>query len=156
MILFLKRHKVSIVLLIISSIIGLIALIKEKPVDIWRIEYEFNAAGESHTPKFCQADTVFEFNGIICRNYTSSIADTLIDGGVRRQELKIHVPRPSEQTALEIGNDLFKAENISILSNRFQETQRDKRGLLNWILFGFFLGMIVEFVIALKKKPSTK
>lgn len=146
----------SIILLIISSIVGLVVLIKETPVDIWRIEYEFDADVQSELPKFAKSDTVIEFNNIICRNLSSSISDTLIDEGIRRQELKIYVPRPSKEIALKFGEDLFQSdEEIRIINHRFQETQRNKRGLLNWILFGFFLGIVVEFVIALKKKPRT-
>ena len=153
MIKFLKRHWISIGLLVISSIIGLAVLIKETPVDIWRIEYEFNAENESELPRFAQSDTVIQFKGIVCRNLSSSISDTLIDEGIRRQELKIYVPRPSKEIALGFGEDLFQSDEIRIINHRFQETQQKKRGLLNWILFGFFLGMVVEFAIALKKKP---
>ena len=155
MIKFLKRHWISIGLLVISSIIGLVVLIKETPVDIWRIEYEFDTSFETKLPNYAQVDTVFQFKKIICRNLTSSISDTLIDAGIRRHELKVYVPRPSKVIALGIGEDLFPSEDVGIINLRFQETQRNKRGLLNWLLFGFFLGMIVEFVLALKKKPST-
>lgn len=155
MIKFLKRHWISIGLLITSSVIGFAVLIKETPVDIWRIEYEFNADYESELPEFSQSDTVIQFRGIVCRNLSSSISDTLINEGIRRQELKIYLPRPSKEIALGFGEDLFQSEEIRIINHRFQETQRNKRGLLNWVLFGFFLGMVVEFTIALKKKPRT-
>lgn len=154
MIKFLKRHWISISLLIISSIVGLVVLIKETPVDIWRIEYEFNADNQSELPNFNQADTVIQFKGIVCRNLSSSISDTLIDNGIRRQEIKVYVPKPSKLIAYGIGDELLSSEHIKIINHRFQETQRKKRGLLNWILFGFFLGMVIEFVIALKKDPT--
>lgn len=153
MIKFLKRHWISISLLIISSIIGFVVLMRETPVDIWRIEYEFNADFESELPPLAKADTVIEYRNIICRNLSSSISDTLINKGIRRQELKIYVPRPSKEIAMGFGEDLFESEEIRIINHRFQETQRNKRGLLNWVLFGFFLGIVVEFIIALKKKP---
>ena len=156
MIKFLKRHWISIGLLVISSIIGLVVLIKESQVDIYRIEYEFKTDVKSQLPNYAQVDTVFQFRNIVCRNLSSSKSDTLIDEGVRRHEMKVFVPQPSNEVSVKIGEDLLlSSEHIKIINHRFQETQRKKRGLLYWILFGFFLGIVVEFVIALKKKPSS-
>ena len=155
MIVFLKRHIISIGLLILSSTVGLIVFMKVTPLDIWRIEYEFDSTLVSELPKFAQVDTVFQFKKNLCRNYTGSIADTLVDNGIRRYELKVYLPQPSEDRVIKLGKDLLSSPNIHVINHRFRETQRDKRGFLYWVLLGFFLGIVVEFVLSLKKNPRT-
>ncbi|PHR37179.1 MAG: hypothetical protein COA38_00375 [Fluviicola sp.] len=155
MIAFLKRHRISIGLLVLTSIIGFVLFMKVSPLDIWLIEYEFDTRVESELPKFEKADTVFQFDDIMCRNYTSSIADTLIEEGIRRHELKVYLFQPSKEKVIELSDEILSSQNVRVLKHKFRETQKNKQVLLYWVLFGFFLGMVVEFIIALKKKPST-
>lgn len=154
MIAILKRHIVSIGLLVLTSIIGFFVFMKVSPLDIWRIEYEFDARVESELPDFAKTDTVFQFDNIICRNITGSIADTLVEEGIRRHELKVYLRQPSEEKVIELGEGLLTSPKVHAINHRFRETQRDKQGFLYWVLFGFFLGIVVEFILALKKKPS--
>ena len=155
MIVFLRRHWISITLLILSSIIGLVMMLKGDPIDIWRVEYEFNTVHESKLLNYQKVDTVIQSNGIICRNFTGSIADTLQADGIRRHELKMYIPHPSHVQMIKRSDLLLRSPYVRIVNRRFRESQRNKRELLYWMLFGFFLGMVVEFVIALKKKPRT-
>ena len=46
--------------------------------------------------------------------------------------------------------DAVKIEEI-----RFWETQRSKRPLLGYVLLGFFLGLVFDLIISLRKQPST-
>ncbi len=156
MIAFVKRHWISLGLLVICTFVGVFSLIRQSPIDIWRIDYEFALENQSKLPEIARADTVFQFDGIVCRNYTGSISDTLVAAGIKRHEMQVYLPRPSKERAIRIGFEVFPTEHITINNQRFRETQRTKRDLLSWILVGLFLGMIAEFLLALKKNPSTR
>lgn len=153
MIAFLKQHWISIGLFLISSIIGCVLFLKVAPLDIWLIEYEFETKVESELPEFEKVDTVFQFNNIVCRNYTSSIADTLTEDGIRRHELKVYLSPPSIDKVVEFSDDLLSSDKVHVLKHKFRERQRNKQVILYWALFGFFLGMVVELIISLKKIP---
>lgn len=154
MIAFLRKHWVSLGLLFLSGTIGLVQLFQQTPIDIWRIEYEFKTTNQSTVPEFVLKDTVFEFKGIVCRNYTGSISDTLNDPTIRRHELKIYLEHPSTRKQVaDFRDEVLKSEQIKGLNVRFRETQRTKKILLYWILIGFFAGMVVEFIGRLKKQP---
>lgn len=155
MIVFLKRHRISIGLLVLTSIIGFVLFMKVSPLDIWLIEYEFDTRVESELPTFEKTDTVFQYDGIVCRNYTSSIADTLTEEGIRRHELKVYLFQPSKEKVIELSDEILSSQNVRVLKHKFRETQKNKQVILYWVLFGFFLGMVVEFIIAFKKKSST-
>lgn len=155
MIALLKRHWISISLLIITSFIGLIMFLNVSAIDIWLVDYEFKAESASQLKDFQKVDTVFQYNGIVCRNFTSSVSDTLIDEGIRRHELKVYYSHPSQVGIIKFSDEVLASEDVRIVSRRFRETQRKKRDSLYWLLFGFFLGMVAEFIIRLKKKPST-
>lgn len=155
MIALLKRHWISISLLVVTSIIGLVVVLNDSPIDIWLIDYEFNTEAESELTDFEKVDTVFQFNGVVCRNFTSSVADTLVDEGIRRHELKVYYTHPSKDKITQFSDEVLASNEVQIVNHRFRETQRKKRAFLYWVLFGFFLGMVAEFMIALKKKPGT-
>lgn len=155
MIALLKRHWISISLLMVSSAIGLIVWLIDSPVDIWLIEYEFKKESFSELENFEKADTVFLHNGVFCRNYRSSIADTLIDEGIRRHELKVCYVHPSQNKIVAFCDRLLTSPNVRVLNHRFIESRRNNSQFLYWVLAGFFLGMVVEFAITLKKNPRT-
>ena len=150
-----KRHKISLALLILSSIMGVVLYLKESPIDMWLIEYEFDTEVESELPDFTKADTVFQYNDIFCRNFTASVGDTLVEKGIRRYELKLYLPQTSGLNEVDVSNEILVPPQIRIVKRQFRETQKNKQKLLYWVLFGLFLGMVAEFVIALKKKPSS-
>lgn len=145
----------TISLLVISFGIGLVIYLKGSNLEIWRIEYEYAADDFSQLDKRIQTDTVFQFEAVFCRNFTTSISDTLIEQGIRRHELKVYLPQPGKSKATQLSRDLVESDNVRTITIRYQETERDKRMILYWILFGFFLGIVAEFVLALTKKPST-
>lgn len=151
MIVFFQKHWVSLGLFVVCAIIGTVTLIRRTPIDIWRIDYEYHVENRSTLPRIAVSDTVFRYKGVVCRNYTGSISDTLRNIGIGRHEMQVYLKRPSKEQAMRIGKEVFPSENITIINQRFRETQRSKRGLLNWILVGFFLGTVAEFIIALKK-----
>lgn len=155
MISMLKRHKYSVTLLLVSFVIGLTVFFAGTNLEIWRIEYEYKAEDFDELADFQQVDTVFRSKNIFCRNFTSSRSDTLINQGIRRHELKVYLPQPSKPKAEKLSTDLIESDVVNTVNIRYQETQRDKRMILYWTLFGFFLGMIVEFIVALTKKPSS-
>jgi len=155
MIVFLKRHRISLSLLILSTIVGFAVYMKVSPLDIWRVEYEFKTSEETKIQDFAQTDTVFQYNKIFCRNYTGSIADTLVENGIRRYELKVFLKPPSNKKVIQLADELLASEHVTVVNHRYRETQRDKRAILYWALFGFFLGMVAEFILALIKKPSS-
>lgn len=155
MISMLKRHKYSISLLLVSFGIGLMVYLMGTNLEIWRIEYEYKAEDQDQLTDVTRVDTVFQSGNIFCRNFTTSRSDTMIDQGMRRHELKVYLPQPSKPKAEKLSANLIESDIVHTINIRYQETQRDKRMLLYWTLFGFFLGMVAEFIVALTKKPST-
>jgi len=155
MIEFLKRHWISISLLILSSIIGFVQYLKETPIDIWLVQYEFESAVQNELPDFTQADTVFQFEEVFCRNFVTSIDDTMVESGVRRFELKLYIPQSLEVTVGDMSREVLSSPHIRIIKEQFRESQKNRHKLLYWVLFGLFLGMVAQFFISLKKKPSS-
>lgn len=155
MIVFLKRHWISISLLIVASIVGFVQYQRETPIDIWLIEYEFETSVQNELPVFTQSDTVFQYENIFCRNYVASVGDTLVESGIRRFEMKLSFPPTSENEVKQKSQEILASPHIRIVQNQFRESQKNRHKLLYWMLFGLFLGMLVEFLISLKKKPGT-
>ncbi|MDG1332153.1 MAG: hypothetical protein P8P74_07475 [Crocinitomicaceae bacterium] len=155
MIVFFKRHWISLSLLIVASIVGLVQYDREDPINISLIEYEFKSSDQDQLPDFTQADTVFKFEDVFCRNYIGSVGDTLKDEGIRRFELKLYMPRMSKIALIDMSRIIFDSSKIRVIKDQFIETQKNRQKLLYWILFGLFLGMLAEFLISLKRKPST-
>ena len=152
----LKRHWISISLLVLASVIGLVQYTKETPIDIWLIEYEFETSAQDKLPDFTQSDTVFQQNDIFCRNYVASIGDTLVESGIRRFELKMYLPKTSNAKVVKVSDEILNSPNIKIVRRQFRETQKNRHKLLYWLIFGLFLVLVAEFIITLKKKPSSK
>jgi len=155
MLVFLKRHMITLSLLIASAIVGLVVYSKTNPVDVWLIEYEYKTEDLSHLHDFAKVDTVFLYDGFLCRNETGSIADTLVEQGIRRHELKIEIELPTKMAIQGLGDGLLTSKYVSVINHRFRGTRKDKRVILYWLLFGFLGGMVVEFVLAMIKKPSS-
>lgn len=155
MISFLKRHIFSVGLLILSLTIGLVIYLKETPIDMWLVEYEFETAAEDKLADFMKSDTVFQRENILYRNYVGSVGDTLTEEGIRRYELKLYLPQDKQHDATEISSEVLAAPTVRVVKSRFLETQKNRQKLLYWGLFGLFLGMVTEFLISLKKKPDS-
>ena len=156
MIQFLKKHVISLALLFISGIVGTALVFLQTPKDSWIVEYGFDTKSTELLPSFAKADTVFLFEGILIRNYTSSIGDTLRSRSLSVYEIKVNISAPStEKQVLEVAKRLLKNNEIEIKDVRYRETQRDKAVFLYCVLFGFFLGMVVEFVGHLKQNPNS-
>ncbi|MFK7785030.1 MAG: hypothetical protein AB8B56_07935 [Crocinitomicaceae bacterium] len=155
MLVFLKRHIITLSLLIASAIVGFVVYSKTYPVDVWLIEYEYKTADLSKLQNFAQVDTVFLHKDLLCRNETGSIADTLVEQGIRRHELKIEMELPTKMAIQDLADALLTSDYVSVINHRSRGIRKDKRVILYWILFGFLGGMIVEFVLAMIKKPST-
>lgn len=151
---FLKRHILSIALFILSLTIGLVIYLKEAPVDMWLVEYEFETAAEDKLADFMKSDTVFQHENILCRNYIGSIGDTLTKEGIRRYELKLYLHQDKQHDVKEISSEVLSTPTVRVIKNRFLETQKNRQKLLYWGLFGLFLGMVAEFLISLNKKPD--
>lgn len=156
MIQFLKKHVISLVLLFISGIVGIALVFLQTPKDSWIVEYVFDTKSTELLPSFAKADTVFLFEGILIRNYTSSIGDTLRSRSLSVYEIKVNIPAPStKERVLDVSSRILKNDLIEIKDVRYRETQRDKAVFLYCVLFGFFLGMVVEFVGRLKQHPNS-
>jgi hypothetical protein len=135
--------------------IGLFLYTKESEIDIWLIEYEFDTSSQSKIKDIEKADSVFQYNGIICRNFVNSIGDTLIEDGIRRHELKIYLPKESTISKTKLSEEILSLPFSRIIKYNFRETQKNKQKILYWALFGLFFGMIAEFIINLKKNPRS-
>ncbi len=140
---FLKRHKISLALLILGLTIGLFQFMKESAIDMWLIEYEFDSAVESEIKDIERADTVFQYKNIVCRNFVSSIGDTIQKKGIRRHELKIYLPQDLKISKTELSEEILSLPFTRIVKYQFRETQKNKQKILYWTLFGLFLGMFL-------------
>jgi hypothetical protein len=107
-------------------IVGFAVYMKVSPLDVWRIEYEFKTSEESKIQDFAQVDTVFQHNKIFCRNYKGSIADTLVENGIRRYELKVFLKPPSNNSVIQLADELLASEYVTVVNHSYRETQRDK------------------------------
>ncbi len=153
---FLKKHFTSLALLFISAIVGTALVFLQTPKDIWLIDYGFDAKKKEFIPNFVKADTVFLVEGKLIRNYTTSIGDTLRHKSLSIHEIKVTLPNPStEKQVSELSRRVLKNDHIEVKNVRFRETQRNKSMFLYSVLFGFFLGIVVEFIGRLKKYPAS-
>jgi hypothetical protein len=155
MLVFMKRHIVTLSLIIVSAVIGFVIYTKTEPVDVWLVEYEYQAEDRSYIQDFAQIDTVFLHNDVLCRNATSSIADTLIEEGIRRHELKVQLDRYTKISIEDFTNNLLSSEYVKVINPRYRGTRKDKRVILYWVLLGFLGGIAIELITAVVKKPST-
>ncbi|MFT5778961.1 MAG: hypothetical protein ACI837_001918 [Crocinitomicaceae bacterium] len=157
MIQILRKQLITIIFLLLGGIIGLVLYSKQKAVAIWYVQYQYRIdQGNDIAPTVSQ-DTLFKYNGILVRNFTASKADTVRNIGIIRQELKVY--GTENQTELEItllANKALNDPTTSIANTIFFETQRKKRVILYALLIGFFVGMIFDFIRAMKKKPNSK
>lgn len=138
-----------------SALVGLVIYLKTTPADVWLVEYEYQSKDLSKLQDFAQTDTVFLYKEVLCRNETGSIADTLVDEGIRRHELKIQHEQPSKEAVVVISDELLTSDYVTVINHRFRDTRKDKSVILYWILFGFLAGMMLEFILTLVKKPGS-
>ena len=155
MLVFLKRHIITTSLLIASAIIGFIVYSKSEPIDVWLVEYEYQTSDLSYIQDFAQTDTVFLHNDILCRNATSSIADTLIEEGIRRHELKVQFQRPTKMNIEDFSDRLLTSDYVKVINPRYRGKSKDKRVILYWMLLGLLGGIVGELISSLVQKPST-
>jgi hypothetical protein len=155
MIQILRKHILTIIFLLIGAIIGLIMYSRQEAVSIWYVQYQFHVDQGNEIPPTVSRDTLFEYQGVLFRNFTASKADTIRNIGIVRQELKVYGKEyQTKRDITLLANKALNEPSTSISNTILYETKRKKIMILHYLLIGFFLGMLVDFFISLKKKPS--
>ncbi len=142
--------------MILGGIIGLVIYLNRSEISIWYVVYRFNSVDIGDMEAVTKTDTLFVFEGTLFRNYMGSYTNNYEVEGYRRQELKVYSdPSQSKQDVTKFAVRALGAGKLSISDTIFMENQRKKRIILDLMLLGFFLGIVIEFVRSIKKKPST-
>ncbi|MFT5858400.1 MAG: hypothetical protein ACI865_000487 [Flavobacteriaceae bacterium] len=150
-----QKHKVSLILVLVGGLIGAVMYINEPTYAAWQITYEFDLESIDELPDFCATDTLFVYDEILVRSYSSAFGDTLRDEQIARQALKTYLePGLTREQARSFVEALFFGFDVDILRVSFSENQKNKRIILDMILLGLFLGMVVDFFLGMKKKPN--
>lgn len=152
-----RKHKVSLILVLVGSLIGGIMYINKPTYAAWQITYEFDLETIDELPNFCSTDTLFVQDNILIRSYSSAFGDTLRDEQIARQALKVYLqPGLTKEQATSLVERLFFKNDVALIRVSFSENQKNKRIILDMSLLGFFLGIVLDFIRGIKKKPRTE
>lgn len=153
----LRKHILTLTLVTLGGIVGLTIYLSRPPIAIWYVIYQFNMADLGELEDVVKVDTLFLYEDVLLRNYTGSYADKDEAVGFKRQELKVYAdPNQTKDEVTKFAVRAIGAGKVSVFDTIFKEKQRKKRVILDMLLLGFFIGIVIEFIRSMQKKPSAE
>lgn len=155
-----SKLKLILITTLSATIVGVSIFIFKPKYNVYRIQLEHLEGKENEYSNMWFKDEVrvLPNTNHLVRIYSSSIEKTSCDNSKSViSEVKIYIPEDEKFiSTYRLFNSYLIDKQINILNFKKQDEIYEWKVILGWALFGFFIGIVIDFIASFNRNAQKK